>query len=295
MRGRGQVPPSALARSLERAKRLVAGHLDPAVPPGDRLREIGKNLKVTRIEPGAMRAAGFLNKQTDGTFAICYANDMLERRRFTVAHELAHLILDKYHKHLRFDQTQSTLATHSSAVEKAVDRIAAELLMPEALVVRLLRDNCSTQRESSVRGEIDKRKVVQAVGKGLGVSELALVLRLLELKDLLAIQLEFEWTKDDPFTDANRVRISQSQHGCLRIDSYSYPSRATLERSDGWELPVFVTTTWGRRTIHCHAWRRSPFGKRTDRVKTWIVGWTWNTFPAPKWDDSEVHSRKGTS
>src|SRR5205085_4554271 len=125
--------------------------------------------------------AGFLNKQTDGTFAICYANDMLERRRFTVAHELAHLILDKYHKHLCFDQTQSTPGTHSSTIEKAVDRIAAELLMPEALVVLLLRNNCELERESSVMGVIDKRKVVQAVGKALGVSELALVLRLMEL------------------------------------------------------------------------------------------------------------------
>src|SRR5438132_1415489 len=150
MRGRGQVPPSALARSLERAKRLVAGHLDPAVPPGDRLREIGEKLKVTRIEVGATRAAGFLDKQADGTFAICYANDPLEKRRFTVAHELAHLILNRYYKHLDLDRAQSKPGAHTSAIEKAVNRIAAELLMPEALVVLLLKNSCSLQRESSV-------------------------------------------------------------------------------------------------------------------------------------------------
>jgi Zn-dependent peptidase ImmA (M78 family) len=289
---RGQVTPAQLANSLLRAKTLVAEHCDPALPPGERLREIGKKLKVTQIAVGAVDSSGYLSKQTDGTFAVFYANDMLERRRFTVAHELAHVILDKYHKHLCFGQSNSKFLGHSWSIEKAVDRIAAELLMPETLAVPLIKTHCELERRGSPTGLIDKRKVVRAVGKALGVSEWAFVLRLLELTDLLAVRLEFERESASGVNSTSRIRVSQSPHGDLRIVTYEYPDSAVLEQENTWELPVIVSTTWGRRTIRCYGWRRT--GTDPKRVQTWVVGWSWNISPLPSWDDSAVeHTIKG--
>lgn len=213
MTSRSQVPTSAVDKALERAKNMVEGHCDPAVPPGERLRQIAEELKVTRIEAGALDTAGFLAMQADGTFAIYYADDTPERRRFTVAHELAHLILNRYFKHLDTKRTQShladrrtpqrmiagssqrRLAVHSRALERAVERIAAELLMPERLVVPLMRDICCHGRKNSPVGVIDKRMALRAVGKRLGVSESALVPRLLELRELKGVRIQFEWVK----------------------------------------------------------------------------------------------------
>src|SRR4051794_32474688 len=109
MRRRG-IPPGALARALEKAKSLTLDHRDPAVSAGARVREIAKKLDVTRVEGGALDADGFLSREADGTFAVYYdSSDMPERREFTVAHELAHIILDKYHKHLGTNEGQSPL------------------------------------------------------------------------------------------------------------------------------------------------------------------------------------------
>jgi Zn-dependent peptidase ImmA (M78 family) len=321
MKTRKGVPARALARAIEKAKSLVEGHADPSVPPGDRLREIGKKLGVTRIEGGASRAAGFLARESDGTLAVYYANDMLERRRFTVAHELAHLILDKYHKHLSSNRIQSPLAgrhipeqatlgageivasrpgsrspesplkRHSSALEKAVDRIAAELLMPRGLVIPLMRESCRLERESSSIGLIDKRNVVRTVGRTLGVSEWALVLRLQEMMEILAVRLEFQWAKGQQHGHPNRVGVSNSVG--LRIESYPFPTQPNLEGKDGWELPVRVRSTWGERTIRCQAWRRPALVNDTALQVTWAVGWTWNAFPIPEWDDSEGRAGAG--
>ncbi len=77
------LPSRALARSIESAKRLVEGHSDPTVPASERLREIGKKLNVSRIEAGAVRAAGFLKRLANGSFAVYYASDL---RRQTPLH-----------------------------------------------------------------------------------------------------------------------------------------------------------------------------------------------------------------
>jgi Zn-dependent peptidase ImmA (M78 family) len=268
--------------------------VDPTIPPGQRLREIAKKLNVSRIEAGAIRAAGYLKTEPDESYAIFYANEMVERRRFTVAHELAHIILNRFHKHLAVAHTKGIVAARRfrparpGAIEKAVDRIAAELLMPEQLVIPLLKEQCNVQREQSPESVIDRRKVLHTVGKALGVSEWALVLRLFELTDLLAVRLEFGWIDQGLFDNESRMRVSQSTHTRFQIDSYCFPTQAALERPDGWELPVRVKTVWGPRTVHCQAWRR-PVGRgQLGGQRTWVVGWTWNASQIPKWDDSII-------
>ena|ERR1043166_4505399 len=302
MRTRGRIPPRTLARAIEMARSLVEGHGDPAVPPAQRLRDIAKKLNVGRIEGGARDVNGFLAEEADGTFAVYYrASDMPARRRFTIAHELAHLILDKYHKHLATNQAQARLASRGSRARKSqlaprtnelewyVDRIAAELLMPEPLLVPLIRDHCLAGRESSPTGVIDKHKVLRDVAKAVGASEWALARRLMELTGILAVRLEFHWREQGLFgrldTAVERLGIEASRG--LQIQSYPHPTRSNLEGKDGWVLPVGVRVFRGQRTIQCQGWRRPPPEGHPAVNATWVVGWTWNTSPIPEWDDSE--------
>lgn len=306
---RSRIAPGVLRQALETARALAQGHCDPAVPTTQRLREIAKKLGVTRIEAGALDTDGYLAEEADGTFAIYYSTKVSEpggfrsvmpaRHRFTIAHELAHIILDKHYKHLGLSQRlsalaargahnkRSRLAPRSPALERAVDRIAAELLMPERLVVPLLKEHCWLERESSSRSLVNKRKVVLAVGKALGVSEWTLVLRLQELTEILAVRFEFELSKPGFFGPAdrafNRMRVSSSEG--LRIESHPYPSQSDLEGNDGWDFPVRARAAWGERTIHCQGWRR-PSRDGQPSI-SWVLGWTWNICPIPDWDDSD--------
>src|SRR5438270_5237382 len=63
------------------------------LPPID-LFALSKELGISSVEPAALSTDGYLGRQGDGSLAIRYRCDNSERRnRFTIAHELAHLIL----------------------------------------------------------------------------------------------------------------------------------------------------------------------------------------------------------
>jgi len=288
MKRRKKIPQTALAQSIEWVKRLLESHTDPMVPAGERLRSIGKKLNVSRIEPGAVRATGFLKRLPDGSFAVYYDADScsLARRRFTVAHELAHLVLEKFHKHVGREDTDLRGNDYRHELERAVDRIAAEILMPEALVIGLMKTECQLQRDNSPSGRVQKRFVLQAVGQSLGVSEQALVLRLLELPELLAVLLRVQWRNSQGSVRPSYFPVTYTR-GYLRIVEGSFPDPSKLENEDGWEHQVHVQTKWGRRLIHCHAWRRPSNCTERGNAETWILGWAWNAFPLPAWDDSE--------
>jgi Zn-dependent peptidase ImmA (M78 family) len=287
MKRRKKFPKEALAQSVEWAKRLVEGHTDPAVSAGERLREIGKKLNVTRIEPGAVRTAGFVNRLPDRSFAIYYANDCgVARRRFTVAHELGHLVLERFHKHVGREDTNPRANSYHKELEWAVDRIAAELLMPELLVIGLMKTHCQSQRKQSPSGIIQKRMVLRAVGETLGVSEHALVNRLIGLPGLLCVLLRLQWDRERP----ERPRYfpaSFNRHSVLKVVEGQFPDPTNLKNDDGWEQDVVIQTKWGQRVIHSNAWRRLATFPENGELETWILGWGWNVFPLPAWDDSE--------
>jgi Zn-dependent peptidase ImmA (M78 family) len=287
MRGKRRITEEAITRGIEWAKRLVESHSDPAVPPGERLREIAKKLNVSRIEPGAVRADGFLKRLADGSFAVYYSNDSsLAKRRFTVAHELAHLVLEKYHRHVGREPSPSEGVGYHHDIERAVERIAAELLMPEPLVVGLITTHCQDRRQQSASQFVQKRAVLQAVGQDLGVSEYALVLRLLELRPLLTVWMRVRWSTTEGWNKASYAPTQGSQHSYLRVVNEAIPDPRILEEKDGWEHLVPVQTRWGLRIIRCHGWRRPASCTQPGVNETWIIGWTSNTLSLPAWDDS---------
>lgn len=292
MKRRKKFPVTALARGVDCAKRLVEARSGVALSTGDRLREIACDLNVVRIDGGAVRSAGFVKRLPDGKFAISFASDCsAARRRFTVAHELAHLILEKFHKHLDQGMNAGHGKGYCTELERAVDRIAAELLMPHYLVAESLRAHCDLHLRQSGSRIVPKRLVVRTVGQTLGVSERALVHRLFELPELVTVLIRVEWSNGTKPTDIRYFPISYTRHNCSGVVAGMYPEPQCLQRQDGWEHLVQVETRWGTRLLHCQAWRR-PAKRGKERLETWILGWTWNTFPPPPWDDSEATRSK---
>jgi Zn-dependent peptidase ImmA (M78 family) len=106
------------------------------------LSAIAEMLGVQRIEVSDMTADGCLAVDLHKELVIRYrAGQSRVRTRFTIAHEIAHLLLASAQKE---DVREESFRSHgnTSAEERAVNRIASELLMPE----RSIRDLLSKHR-----------------------------------------------------------------------------------------------------------------------------------------------------
>lgn len=60
------------------------------------------------------------------------------RKRFTIAHEIAHFMLHSSQQPSFHDRTFARRATDPSAMEREADRFAAELLMPAPMVRKMI-------------------------------------------------------------------------------------------------------------------------------------------------------------
>jgi hypothetical protein len=91
---------------------------------GETLEKVAEKLGVRRITVEPMRVDGGVYDGTSGLQIKLNSSSPLKRRRFTLAHEVAHLILasggsrDAHRSHVSTD------------LERACDVVAAELLMP---------------------------------------------------------------------------------------------------------------------------------------------------------------------
>jgi hypothetical protein len=90
-------------------------------PPTD-LHSLFIALRVVAVEERAsIPVAGFLQKERGSYRIICAAGQSPERRRFTIAHELGHAILET---------TGPRAPQVGSELERLCDQLATELLMP---------------------------------------------------------------------------------------------------------------------------------------------------------------------
>ena len=141
----------------------VAGHLGAQV-----IRE--------RLDRGV---SGLLFR--DGDSIIIGVNDLhaSRRQRFTVAHEVGHLVLHKGrplvldHVRVNFRDSMSSAATNAEEIE--ANQFAAEILMPRDLVIReakrLLEDDPAATDAS----------IVPLLAQGFDVSDQAMEYRLINL------------------------------------------------------------------------------------------------------------------
>lgn len=98
------------------------------------LNDLGISLKMGDLNLNNEEISGAIKKDSNGAMILVNIKDCYTRRRFTIAHELAHYIFEMIQ-----GNEQTILETRSYihagvAKEFRADNFAAELLMPENLV-----------------------------------------------------------------------------------------------------------------------------------------------------------------
>jgi Zn-dependent peptidase ImmA (M78 family) len=260
-------------QAIEHAKELTKDHKSLDQSPHDRLWELANKLNVSKISHGACRSQGFLKRKIDGSFAIYYCADHPKtRRRFTVAHELGHIVLEKYLPHISPENNMVHRGyQRSTSLEKTVDRIASELLMPEFLI----KSNIERTGSSP-----NKYFAMCRLRDQLGVSESALVFRLVEIASLNAVLVRYFFS-DVPMRISKGKRWSSSSPNQIISNlSCLFPTeKLQLENADfsisGYgNHEIEVQGSDGSLTLSCTGWVREF---RNDGHEYWVVGWDTNS------------------
>lgn len=140
------------------------------------LHSIARRLGVQEIRFEAMSSDGRV-VWSEGIPAIAVRDDMSPfRKRFTLAHELAHVMLG--HGGVRYRDGANTTALDEQ--EKLCDAVAAALLMPKERMEKMLE------------GGVDWHAVI-SVSKELQVSRQSLVNRLADLSPRTLVYAELYW------------------------------------------------------------------------------------------------------
>ncbi len=96
-------------------------------PPVD-LRRLGKALGVTRLSFGPIAADALLQAERDGLRAVLKDGAPRTRSRFSWAHEIAHLLLDRPR-----DGAAVFRSTSQEEIESLCNSLAADILMPREM------------------------------------------------------------------------------------------------------------------------------------------------------------------
>ena len=288
------VPDEKQHAAIDLARQLVRDQHTLDCKPHERLWQIAKQLNVSRIEPGATRSQGFVKHLADGTYGVYYSNKYsIRRRRYTVAHELAHLVLEQFIPHIRPEQTTARGGSRNSRLERVVDRIASELLMPEHLVLETLADEC--QRALETEGHVCKYGVLCRMQARFGVSESAMAFRLIEVPGLLAIILRVMFPDAPPRLRKQGHIVQRSEHCCTLLllndleslvrDLSVKPVQLGGKEADAEQIELEIDSHVGRRALNCAGWMRLiPVQGRYHEY--WIMGWTWDSECIAVYDDS---------
>lgn len=102
--------------------------------------------------------------------------DSAVRRRFTIAHELAHFVLHKKDSKLYAHRDLNGNQEARSSIEQEANYFAANILMPAELVKNRVEDV-----RNEVRGKVPGFVLVKEVADGFAVSESAAEVRLRQL------------------------------------------------------------------------------------------------------------------
>jgi hypothetical protein len=126
------------SKTVEEAIEQLAGrHLDGVKCPPTHLESVGSKLRINAFEAADIPGSGELRRDGNG-FRIFYSTFLsVERQRFTIAHELAHALLE---------QTGSRVPRQGKELERLCDMFAVELLMPKSVFLEMTRGEISTQR-----------------------------------------------------------------------------------------------------------------------------------------------------
>lgn len=109
--------------TIKDAVQIVTGRfLDRLNCPPTDLNALAARLNVTRVTYEDLPFSGELRRNSRGFEIACSSHLSASRQRFTVAHELAHVI---------FETTGPNCPTRGKELERLCDMLASEILMPQ--------------------------------------------------------------------------------------------------------------------------------------------------------------------
>ena len=228
---------------------------------------IARKCGVVRIEGKDMAASGYLLcDQNNNRLVIQYRNsDPPSRRRFTIAHEVGHILLSQ----ALGARGPENCARCSSGEEHEglANHIAGELLMPEKFVVKDFRDK--------TRWSCTLWSAIEQVADLYNVSKEAVVYRVLHLPHFLSILIKIS-------LDPSRRRIVGLECRSSRGNDIRF-LRPLLEEADRiWREAVWTstheieisTTAYDICTINVEG-KAKPIYQKDGRSLPgyWIFGW----------------------
>lgn len=250
---------SIVANAIEAAKKFVEPHCH-GLNPID-LNHLAELKGVVDIAPRKMKADGYLGVREDGAFVIRHrAGTRQTRTRFTIAHEIAHLLLAEV-------QGQSLIQDGSyrrdAAEEMVVNRIAAEILIPELIVSREI------QRDFR-EGRLPRWSFVFHLAKRFNVSCTAMALRLLELPSINAVSFRVNIEglgQHNPFCSTENKWMRLVNGVDYEMDRVWRESKRTNKHQ------LAVAMDGQEFSVDCEGDLRE-FATRLGDVKVyWLIGW----------------------
>lgn len=175
------------SRGAVAAQRLLEENSVTALPVN--VRTLARKFASILHDPLPGDVSGMLVPNPDGSkkwVIVLNKSHTQERQRFTLAHELGHILLHQYTsphadgaQRVRFRDSQSATGTDREEVE--ANQFAAELLMPRELMLSKLRDlgidAWDSERATAVSSAIAK------LARECQVSEQALLFRIANLME----------------------------------------------------------------------------------------------------------------
>lgn len=124
--------------TVEDAVKIIANWVLQGVPcPPTDLESIRSRLDITGFYPEDMSVSGELRRERKG-FKVVYSSSLsLERRRFTIAHEMGHAI---------FEASGRNCPRTGTEREQLCDLLATEILMPTHIFLSRLEGRLSLQK-----------------------------------------------------------------------------------------------------------------------------------------------------
>jgi hypothetical protein len=142
--------------TLSRAVEIVAAkHLEGISCPPTHLEALMPRLNISAFEPiSGLPFSGELRK--DGNyFKVVYSTSLSPgRRRFTIAHELAHAI---------FETTGPNCPRYGRELERICDMLASEILLPRQVFIERAGSDCSPQKIFKLAGEFQTSLMATAL------------------------------------------------------------------------------------------------------------------------------------
>ncbi|NOR32916.1 MAG: ImmA/IrrE family metallo-endopeptidase [Sulfitobacter sp.] len=140
------------------------------IPLGKIAKELGVPIKVASLGTGI---SGQISREGDGHYVIkVNRNEARERQRFTIGHEIAHFLLHRDVIDSSPTGITDTVLYRSGAsqqIEFEANRLAADIVMPMALVEKELKEGF---------GGVVTEATIEALANRFEVSKAAMEIRL---------------------------------------------------------------------------------------------------------------------